>query len=232
VPGTLPRVLGPSWEAVADESESEAVERVSEASVAEAEPYVAETEPYVAGAEPYVAGAEPCVAEAEPYVDETQPCVAEAEPCVAVPEPEPEAEPLVPPAEPPTPFAVFVSVLARIALGRGATRAAAGLTALCEQGRVAPGALDDVSLRALMARRIVAPSGTHATAEFVASLDAWRGVLDGTGGDLSACGASTLDTWAAELVAAALGAASGEVPELRRELRRAGVAAFGLLAVA
>jgi hypothetical protein len=62
--------------------------------------------------------------------------------------------------------------------------------------------------------------------------EAWRGVLDGTGGDLAACGAATLDAWAAELVAAVLNAPSGAVPELRRALRRAGVAAFGLLAVA
>lgn len=146
----------------------------------------------------------------------------EAPPCEAVTEP----------AQPSEPFAAFISVLARIALARGATRAAAGLTALCEHGRVTPGALDDASLRALIARRVVASSGTHTTAEFRATLDAWRSVLEGRASDLSACGASTLDAWAAELLAAALNAPSGDVPALRRELRGAGVAAFGLLAVA
>src|SRR6185295_5159534 len=113
-----------------------------------------------------------------------------------------------------------------------ATRAAAAVTALCEHGRLAAGALDDGALRTMVARRLLAPSGTHATAELLAALDAWRGVLNGTASDLSACGAATLDSWAAELVAAALDMPSGAVNEVRRDLRRAGVAAFGLLAVA
>ena len=156
----------------------------------------------------------------EPYVEASEP-VAEQEPTAALDN-----------ASPPGPFAEFVTVLARITLRRGATRVAAVLTALCEHGRIAAGALDDAALRTLIARRVVAPSGTHATAEFLATLDAWRGVLEGTASDLTACGAITLDTWAAELLAAMLNAPSGDVPELRRELRRAGVAAFGLLAVA
>jgi len=130
------------------------------------------------------------------------------------------------------PFGEFVATLARVVLARGQTRVAAALTALCEHGRLAAGALDEVALRGLVARRIVVPSGTHATPEFLAALDAWRGVLNGTATDLSACGAMTLDSWAAELVAAALNAPSGAVNEVRRDLRRAGVAAFGLLAVA
>jgi len=184
-----------------------------------------------------------------PAAQPHDPCVAvesSSTPLEAVTDPDPPNEPLLEaitdpdapleavtePDAPSDPFVTFVSVLARIALTRGATRAAAGLTALCENGRVAPGALDDGSLRELIARRVVAPSGTHATAEFRATLDAWRGVLDGSASDLSACGANTLDAWAAELLAAALNAPNGAVPELRRELRRAGVAAFGLLAVA
>jgi hypothetical protein len=130
------------------------------------------------------------------------------------------------------PFGVFVAALAKVMLGRGATRAAAAVTALCEHGRLAAGALDDGALRALVARRVVAASGTHATPGFVAAVDAWRGVLNGTASDLSACGAATLDSWAAELVAAALDVPSSAVNEVRRDLRRAGVAAFGLLAVA
>jgi hypothetical protein len=182
-------------------------------------------------------GAAEPVAEPEAPVEVLE-AVAEPEAPVevleAVAEPELPSEPAAEPAVtlPNAPYAEFVSVLARIALGRGATRAAAGLTALCEHGRIAPGTFDDAALKALVARRVVAPSGTHASAEFRATLDAWRGVLEGTASDLNACGASTLDTWAAELLAAALNAPSGDVAELRRELRRAGVAAFGLLAVA
>lgn len=168
-------------------------------------------------------------ASVEPIMDE-----APIEHPEALAEPALASEPTAPaePAPPSEPFVTFVTILARVALGRGATRVAAVLTALCEHGRIAPGAVDDGVLRALIARRVLAASGTHATAEFRATLDAWRGVLEGTASDLAACGASTLDTWAAELLAAALNAPSGDVPELRRELRRAGVAAFGLLAVA
>jgi hypothetical protein len=57
-------------------------------------------------------------------------------------------------------------------------------------------------------------------------------VLDGTGGDLAGCGSATLDAWSAELLAALTNAPRAEVPELKRELRRAGIAAFGMLAVA
>ena len=133
---------------------------------------------------------------------------------------------------PDAPFTRFVAALVAVALARGGTRAAAALGGLLEQGRVAPGAFDDATLKRLISARILARSGTHATPEFRATSEAWRGVLDATTADLAACGAATLDSWAAELVAAVLDAPSGAVPDLRRALRRAGIAAFGLLAVA
>jgi hypothetical protein len=70
------------------------------------------------------------------------------------------------------------------------------------------------------------------TGQFRATIGAWRAVLKGVSEDLSACGAQTLDRWAAELLATALGLPAGRVEELRRELRRRGVAAFGMLAQA
>jgi hypothetical protein len=59
-------------------------------------------------------------------------------------------------------------------------------------------------------------------------LSAWKGILDCESDDLSACGGQTLDEFAAQLAANALGAPERQA-ELRRALRSAGIAAFGLL---
>jgi hypothetical protein len=61
---------------------------------------------------------------------------------------------------------------------------------------------------------------------------AWSAVLSGSSDDLSACGATTLDSFGAELLAALLGVPKGRAEELRRELRKAGIAAFGVLEAA
>jgi prevent-host-death family protein len=58
---------------------------------------------------------------------------------------------------------------------------------------------------------------------------AWRGILRGESEDFGACGTTTLDEWAADVVARALGSVS-RANDIRRELRRRGVAAFGLVA--
>lgn len=63
------------------------------------------------------------------------------------------------------------------------------------------------------------------------AVSGWRGVLSGECSDLSVCGETTLDRFAAQLGAALLGTSS-RTDELRRELRRKGVAAFGVLAAA
>jgi len=60
---------------------------------------------------------------------------------------------------------------------------------------------------------------------------AWQDILRDKSDDLAACGAATLDEWASNLVARALGGAS-RPDAVRRELRKRGVAAFGLLAAA
>ena len=197
--GTLPRVLGPSWEDRGEQPQADG-------SVPEAAPVPAV----------------PALAEVVALPDEVlevhqEPAAELVEPGLSAPD---------------SPFVKFVAAVVAVAVGRGATRAAAALAALLEQGRVAAGAFDEAALKGLIARRILASSGTHATPEFRATTEAWRAVLDGTSADLTACGSATLDAWSAELVAAALDAPSGAVPELRRTLRRGGIAAFGLLAVA
>lgn len=138
----------------------------------------------------------------------------------------------VPPAVVNGPFEVFVGKLSQVALRRSSPRTAAALQALLEQGRLTGGALEEAATRLLVGKRILDTSGRQFTPDFRAAVDAWRGVLEGTASDIAACGDRTLDVWAAELVAAFVSASSAEVADLRRELRRAGVAAFGLLAVA
>ena len=135
------------------------------------------------------------------------------------------------PAAPQGPFERFVATVARVALSRGATRAAAAVTALLTAGRLARDGSDPALLDELERRRILG-SASQVTPEFAAATNAWRAVLEGTGGDLSGCGSATLDGWAAELLAAVMNAPRGDAGELKRELRRSGVAAFGLLAVA
>jgi hypothetical protein len=135
------------------------------------------------------------------------------------------------PPLPEEPFERFVATVARVAMNRGATRAAGAVTSLLTLGRLARDGVDPQLLDALARGRIVAPAG-QVTPEFAATTAAWRAVLEGTGGDLSACGSSTLDAWAAELLAIVMNAPRSEITELKRELRRCGVAAFGLLAVA
>ena len=70
--------------------------------------------------------------------------------------------------------------------------------------------------------------GMVRTQGFVDTALAWASVLRGENNDLSSCGALTLNQWCADLVARVLGA-PGRAEPVRRELRRSGVAAFGLL---
>jgi hypothetical protein len=56
-----------------------------------------------------------------------------------------------------------------------------------------------------------------------------QGVLRGESDDFGACGAAMLDEWCASTLARAMGDAS-RAEGLRRELRRRGVASFGIVA--
>lgn len=131
---------------------------------------------------------------------------------------------------PKTPFDVFVGALVRVALERGAVRAAAVLPHLFEAGRTFHDVIDPNTLATLQLRRVLEPESMRPTREFLAAADAWRGLLNGTEHDLSGCGSSTLDVWGAMILGALLNAPRDRTDELRRELRKRGVAAFGLLA--
>ena len=64
-----------------------------------------------------------------------------------------------------------------------------------------------------------------------ANATAWRRVLSGETNDLADCGDSTLDGWSADLLHA-FGIGQGGAADVRRELRKRGVAAFGMLLAA
>jgi hypothetical protein len=141
-----------------------------------------------------------------------------------------EPDPVVTPAD--SPFDRFTAALSRVAMARGATRAGAAAIALLTTGRVGSESLSPMLLESLVRRGILVAGTGHVSPSFAATTRAWRAVLEGTDADLSACGSTLLDAWAAELLATVMGSLASEVAELKRELRREGVAAFGLLAVA
>lgn len=163
--------------------------------------------------------------------------VARPPSAVDAPEPEPApvkaaaSEPLVAAAEPDA-FAQLLALLGKVALGVGATRAAAVLADFVAGQVVDTARLGETLCAALVASGHAARSGSGVTvsAPMAATINAWRAVLSGGSDDLSGCD-ETLDTWCADLVAALSGMPS-RAGEIRRELRRFGVAAFGLLAEA
>jgi hypothetical protein len=106
---------------------------------------------------------------------------------------------ILPPPSADDPFSVLLTTLVDVATANGADDASARLSELLEGG------------------------------PFVAVATAWRDILRGTSEDFDACGGSTLDEWASELLAALIGAPAMK-PALRQELRTRGVAAFGLAA--
>jgi hypothetical protein len=127
-------------------------------------------------------------------------------------------------------FSDFVRAMVRVALTQNGSRAAAVLPGLLEHCTLASSALPEDTWRILEKRGIA--QGHTLTLDFVATATAWRDVLRGESSDLGACGQNTLDRWAAELLAALLSVPTQRAEDLRRDLRRSGVAAFGMLAAA
>jgi hypothetical protein len=124
----------------------------------------------------------------------------------------------VPPADatPPTtddPYVALVRVLEQVALDAGASEAAV------------------VTLRAVLGQLRIEPGAPADHQRMRAEALAWQGILRGESEDFAACGVSMLDEWSALLVATLLGA-PGRADTLKRELRRKGVAAFGLVDLA
>ena len=91
--------------------------------------------------------------------------------------------------------------------------------------------LPDGETRRDLATAQILGAGAGASDGFLATARAWRLVLRGESSDFSGCGASTLDSWSADLLKA-FGVGQGGKLDVRRELRRRGVAAFGMLLAA
>lgn len=133
-----------------------------------------------------------------------------------------------PAAKPTDAYSAFVSALVAVALGAGATRAAATMPALFESGPIDFAAFPD-DVQSALVRSHVAERGDTGLAvhpTFAATAGAWRGVLRGESNDLSACGTSTLDDWGVDVLRAFGVGRDGK--DVRRELRGHGVAAFGM----
>jgi hypothetical protein len=135
-------------------------------------------------------------------------------------------------ATPDDPFATLVRVVDEVARAAGCgeetvqcVRALLGATRL--DADALPGAIGEGLIAAGVLERT---EGRLVRAEaFARQVAGWQGVLRGESEDFGACGAAMLDEWCANVIARAMGNAS-RAEGLRRELRRRGVAAFGLVA--
>jgi hypothetical protein len=133
--------------------------------------------------------------------------------------------------EEPEPFRAFQAALVAALLAEGATRSAALVPQLLRLEPLPPDGLTKEALVALKSRGYLEDSGRYSQS-FRDVCGAWCGVLRGASHDMSGCGTVTLDRFGAELLAALLGAPTSRAEALRRDLRKAGVAAFGVLQAA
>jgi hypothetical protein len=138
-----------------------------------------------------------------------------------------------PPGAGPDPSAAFVAALVDVALAAGATRAAAVLPGFLAGDVQDFDGFSDGVRAALLASGVASDeSGVLApTPAFKVTANAWRMVLRGESNDFSACGTSTLDGWANDLLKSFGVGRDGKV-DVKRELRRRGVAAFGMILAA
>jgi hypothetical protein len=159
-------------------------------------------------------------------------CVDPPAPCVEHPEPRVErrktgrrtAEPRDERVE------TFVRTIADVARAHGPAETAAHVESLFKFGTPAPLDLSPSARAALLDGNILEATegGVHATAWFARTSSAWQSMLRGDGGNLAECGESTLDGWTADLIAR-LVAKPNMASTIRRDLRRRGIAAFGML---
>ncbi len=138
---------------------------------------------------------------------------------------------------PADPFARLVSSLEEVARGLGARdEGIACLAALFGQTRLDGFNPGECAAEALVAAGVVARGarGFSRSQTFTAKVLAWQGILRGESEDFSLPDGGALDPldeWAADLVARVVGPPA-RADLIRRELRRRGIAAFGLVAEA
>lgn len=130
------------------------------------------------------------------------------------------------------PFAILVGVLEEVLRAQGTEDdRMTSLRALLGVTRLEGLSVGEIASEALIAGNVVVPAarGLLRSESFTAELRAWQGILRGESEDFGACGSTPLDQWAADVVARVLGYPA-RAEGIRRELRRRGVAAFGLVA--
>lgn len=128
-------------------------------------------------------------------------------------------------------LAHFERALSGALLAQGATRSAALVSRLLRlEPLLADDAAKDVWL-SLQSRGYLDDNGRYSP-KYRELCGAWSALLQGASQDFSACGTTTLDRFGADLLAALLAVPASRAEELRRELRKAGIAAFGVLAAA
>jgi hypothetical protein len=128
-------------------------------------------------------------------------------------------------------FVHFERALTGALLAQGATRSAALVSRLL---RLEPLPADDAAKDvrvSLQSRGYLDDNGRYSP-KYRELCGAWSALLQGASQDFSACGTTTLDRFGADLLAALLAVPASRAEELRRELRKAGIAAFGVLAAA
>lgn len=152
------------------------------------------------------------------------------EPAEHVSEAEPVSEEVLEP--PPTAFEAFVIAMVRVAMDEGASRAASLLPGMLGLAPFEALPLGHPSREPLEKQGILSPGSGRLSPAFSRLAAGFWGLLEGGSSDLSALGNSTLDGFGAELLTALVPGATGGRERLRRALRKHGVAAFGMLAVA
>lgn len=160
--------------------------------------------------------------------------VFEPEPEVASFEAEPEPEPIVeaaPAAAESPSFLHFESALVSALLAQGATRSAALVPQLLRLEPITPEALTKEALLTLQSRGYLDGNARYSS-KYRELCSAWIAVLRGSSQDFAACGTTTLDRFGADLLAALLAVPATRADDLRRGLRKAGIAAFGVLEAA
>lgn len=133
--------------------------------------------------------------------------------------------------EPPAPLRHFERALVQALMARAASRAAALVPKLLRLVPLPAESLPEELQSSLHSRGYLDENGRYSE-RFKELCGAWSAVLSGSSEDLSACGATTLDSFGAQLLAALLTVPATRADELRRELRKAGIAAFGVLEAA
>jgi hypothetical protein len=156
--------------------------------------------------------------------------VHQSEPLRVEPVDEVEVEVAPAPASAPA-FAHFEAALVGALMAQGASRSAALLPRVLRLESLAADSVSKEVLLTLQSRGYL-ESNSRYSPKFRELCTAWSAVLQGSSRDFAACGTTTLDRFGADLLAALLAVPASRADELRRQLRKAGIAAFGVLEAA